>query len=207
MYELDNNGHETWCTHVRSLLDSIALRDVWDTQNIPPDFQNIEHLKSKFNTALDDKFIRGWTCQINNRNENPILRTYAKFKSNFKTEPYLTSLRVKRNQMNIARFRVSSHQLAIEKGHHQLPVIPPHERLCHYCTKGKVDDELHFLLQCDFNEQDRRSFFNSISGYQDNVYAVDENELFKSIMGSHVPQVLFALGKFISEGFKKRKLH
>ena len=26
-------------------------------------------------------------------------------------------------------------------------------------------------------------------------------------MGSHVPQFSFALGKFISEGFKKRKLH
>ena len=89
--------------------------------------------------------------------------------------------------MNIAWFRVSSHQLAIEKGRHQLSVMPPHERLCQSCTKGKVDDELHFLLQCDFNEQDCRSFFNSISGYLDNVYAVDENELFKSIMGSHVP--------------------
>ena len=50
-------------------------------------------------------------------------------------------------------------------------------------------------------------FFNSISGYLDNVYAVNENELFKNIMGSHVPQVLFALGKFIAEGFMKRKLH
>ena len=175
LYELDSNGHETWCTHVRSRLDSIALRDVWDTQNVPPEFQNIENLKSKMNTALEDKYIRGWTCQINNQNENPILRTYAKFKSNFITEPYSTSLRVKRYQMNIARFRVSSHQLVIEKGRHQHPVIPPHGRLCHYCTKGKVDDELHFLLQCDFNEQDRRSFFNSISGYLDNVYAVDEN--------------------------------
>ena len=178
-----------------------------DTQYIPLEFQTIEHLKSKINTALEDKYIRGWTCQINNRNENPILRIYAKFKSNFITELCLTSLRVKRYQMNIAQFRVSSLQLAIEKGRHEVPVIPPHERLCHYCTKGKVDDKLHFLLQCDFNEQDRRSFFNSISGYLDNVYAVDENELFKSIMGSHVPQVLFALGKFISEGFKKRKLH
>ena len=161
------------CGH---FLDSIALRDVWDTQNIPPEFKNIEHLKSKMNTALEDKYVRGWTCQINDPNENPILRTYAKLKSNIITEPYLTSLRVKRYQMNIARFRVSSHQLVIEKGRHQLPVIPLHER-CHYSTKGKVDDELHFLLQCDFNEQDRRSFFNSISGYLDNVYAVDENEL------------------------------
>ena len=55
LYELDNNGHETWCTHVPSLLDSIALSDVWDTQNIPPEFQNIEHLKSKMNTALEDE--------------------------------------------------------------------------------------------------------------------------------------------------------
>ena len=70
------------------------------------------------NTALEDKYIRGWTCQIDNRNESPILRTYAKFKSNFITEPYLTFLRVKRYQMNIARFRVSSHQLALEKGRH-----------------------------------------------------------------------------------------
>ena len=70
-----------------------------------------------------------------------------------------------------------------------------------------VDEELHFLLLCDVNEQDRRSFFNSISGYLNNAYAVDENEMFKTIMSSHVPQVLFALGKFISEGSKKRKLH
>ena len=138
LYELDNNGHETWCTHVGSLLD--GLRDVRDTQNIPPEVQNIEHLKFKMDTALEDKYIRGWTCQINNRNENPIPRIGAKFKSNFITKPYLTSLRVKRYQMNIARFRVNSHQLAIEKGRHQLHVIQPHGRLYHYCTKGKVDD-------------------------------------------------------------------
>ena len=104
LYELDNNGHETWCTHVRSFLHSIALKDVWDTQNIPPEFQNIEHLKSKINTALEDKYIRGWTSHINNRNVNPILRTYANFKSNFIAEPYLTSLRVKRYQMNQSQF-------------------------------------------------------------------------------------------------------
>ena len=62
-----------------------------------------------------------------------------------------------------------------------------------------MNDELRFLFQCYFNEQDRRSFFNGISGYLDNVYAVDENELFKSIMGSYVPQVLLVLGKVISE--------
>ena len=170
MYELENNG-----THVRSLSDSIVLRDVWETQKIPPD------LISKMDTALEDKYITGRTCQMNNRNENSFCRTNAKFKSNFITEPYLTYLSVKRYQMNIARFRVSSHQLAIEKGHHEFPVIPPHERLWHYCTEGKVDDELHFLLQCDFNEQDRRSFLNSISGYLDNVYTVDGNELFRSM--------------------------
>ena len=108
LYELDNNGHETWCTHGRSLLD--GLSDVRDTQNKPPEVQNIEHLKFKMDTALEDKYIRGWTCQINNRNENPILRICAKFKSNFITKPYLTSLRVKRYQMNIAQFPPSRYR-------------------------------------------------------------------------------------------------
>ena len=71
LYELDNNGHETWCIF---RFDRTQRRV--GSHNIPPEFQNIEHLKSKMNTALEDKYIRGWTCQTSNQNEHPILRPY-----------------------------------------------------------------------------------------------------------------------------------
>ena len=66
--------------------------------------------------ALENNHIREWTCQINNRKKHPFHRTYAKFKSNLRTQPYLTTnptLGVKKYQMNIGRFRVNFHQLSI----------------------------------------------------------------------------------------------
>ena len=37
---------------------NFKLRDAWDTQNIPPEFQNTGHLKSKINTGLAGTYIK-----------------------------------------------------------------------------------------------------------------------------------------------------
>ena len=65
---------------IASVLTYFVLICLGRTLIKPPEFQKMEHVKSKINTDLEGKYIREWTCQINNRNENPILRTYAKFK-------------------------------------------------------------------------------------------------------------------------------
>ena len=49
----------------------------------------------------------------------------------------------------IARFRMSSHTLAIETGRHAKPKIAKEERKCRYCNLDDVEDEEHFLLRLD----------------------------------------------------------
>jgi hypothetical protein len=45
----------------------------------------------------------------------------------------------------LIRFRISAHNVEIEKGRHQN--IPLNERICKLC-KLEIEDEIHLLLQC-----------------------------------------------------------
>jgi hypothetical protein len=69
------------------------------------------------------------------------LRTYRLFKNNFAFESYLDLDHFNRNIL--IRFRISAHNLEIEKGRHQN--IPLNERICKLC-KLEIEDEIHFLL-------------------------------------------------------------
>jgi hypothetical protein len=46
----------------------------------------------------------------------------------------------------LAKFRISSHSLKIEKGRHAR--IPLTQRLCITCSEGEVEDEIHFMWKC-----------------------------------------------------------
>ena len=76
-----------------------------------------------------------------------IIRTYAKLKTDYELEKYLT-VDLSQNMMReIARLRTSTHKLAIETGRYQRPVGPSNERLCKICNTGQVEDEIHFVTQ------------------------------------------------------------
>ena len=47
----------------------------------------------------------------------------------------------------LTRLIVSSHRLSVETGRWERPVVHYESRLCHVCHK--LDDEYHFLLECD----------------------------------------------------------
>ena len=55
----------------------------------------------------------------------------------------------------IARFRMSSHTLAIETGRHAKPKIAKEERKCRCCNLDYVEDEKHFLLKCPLYNEER----------------------------------------------------
>ena len=64
-------------------------------------------------------------------------------KNDFALESYLDLDNFNRNIW--IRFRISAHNIEIEKGRHQN--IPLNERICKLC-KLEIEDELHFLQQC-----------------------------------------------------------
>ena len=76
------------------------------------------------------------------------LRIFRTFKQDYCVEGYLLLLPNLKHISTIARFRMSSHTLAIETGRHAKPKIAKEERKCRYCNLEDVEDEEHFLLKC-----------------------------------------------------------
>ena len=206
LYRLSMAGHTTWCSHVRELLKSIGLSDIWEDQKTLITVESINQLKSLFKLELERYYTRNWLKDINNAEKHPILRTYTVFKEKLCLETYIQCIPIKKYQQAISRFRVSSHRLGIELGRHQKPYLPVEKRLCHFCSSGNVDDEYHFLIHCGFHAVGRKILYSTACQNIINFEELSDQDKFKEILISRNEKVIFSLGKFIYEGFKSRDL-
>jgi len=76
------------------------------------------------------------------------LRTYRTFKSSLSTEPYV-ELNLKRSERSVmAQFRCRILPLRLETG--RFVGEQEYQRICKMCDSGQVENELHFLLDCQF---------------------------------------------------------
>ena len=105
--ELHINGKESWYTGCSFILKQL---------NIEADM-SIEEIKSQ----LIKRSMELWEKQLH---ENAVvndgkMRTYYKFKPTFKKEIYLNVIRNRDVRKSLTRFRISAHDLEIEKGRYK----------------------------------------------------------------------------------------
>ena len=93
------------------------------------------------------------------------LRTYALFKTELGCEKYLHEITNITVRQSLTKFRLSNSILNIEKGRHTHPKTPKEERVCPFCT-NKVEDEVHFLLECPVYRTPREEMISAVT--QDN---------------------------------------
>ena len=98
------------------------------------------------------------------------------------------------------KLRTSSHSLDIERGRYNKTDVK--ERLCPYCMR--IDDEKHFILNCNAIVYERQCLFNKIRIRYPIFFDLDELQKFQFLMMSEDPQILTWLTKFIYYGFNKR---
>ena len=67
---------------------------------------------------LCDEYVQQWIRNINDTVVNPKLKAYCTFKDSFTIEPYLLQMCNFKLRRVIHRFRLSCHNLEIEKGRH-----------------------------------------------------------------------------------------
>ena len=135
--------------------------------------------------------------------EAPILRTFCKFKTKFGLEPYLQCIKKYKIRSVVSKFRLSSHNLQIEKGRHHKPKLPLEERICVHCNLAEVEDEFHFFSRCTLYNDIRDTFFmlcNNKLNY--NFMCLTQEEKFKIVMTEDNLQWL--LGMFLRKCFKIR---
>ena len=118
---------------------------------------------------VKDIFHQNSFAEINSVNSK--LRTYKLFKTSIKQEPYLTEIKNVKDRIIFSKFRLSNHELMIEKGRHLN--INKELRFCKFCP-GSIEDEIHFLTKCKTYSIPRKIFMDNV---EDNVRSVRFREM------------------------------
>ena len=110
-----------------------------------------------------------------NMEQKSKLRTYRLVKKRLAYEPYLDFTN-KRTRNLLTRLRSGTNFLRIEKGRYDKEAVE--DRLCYLCKK--VEDEKHFLLECDLYREVRADAFGNFGAHP----PLDGLEQLNWVMGS-----------------------
>ena len=76
------------------------------------------------------------------------LQCYLALNREYTVADYLSTVTDTRQRKTMTRYRLSNHNLAIEKGRHRQTWLPREDRLCTNCNQGAIETEFHFLAEC-----------------------------------------------------------
>ena len=107
-------------------------------------------------------------------------------------------------RQNFVKFKISNHKLMIEHGRYQIDHLPRENRLCPLCNSNQVEDEIHFLFQCNKYSVQRQAFINQINRIIPDFDKKSSPESIKLIMNSKEHHVNKLVMKFVSSCMKIR---
>ena len=96
-----------WAYQIKHILDNIGLSDIW----IQQDTVTINFLVIK--QRIIDIYKQTWCTRLCNSNR---LSSDVMYKTELKMENYLNNIYVEKYRIALTKFRLSSHDLAIETG-------------------------------------------------------------------------------------------
>ena len=94
--------------------------------------------------------------------------------------------------------------LEIETGRYTKPKTPLTDRLCKYCNYSAIEDETHFLLNCDLYTDIRSTLFEKALCLNENFHSLETDDKLRLIMQHKDLQ--FALGNAVYKMFRRRKM-
>ena len=126
------------------------------------------------------------------------LRTYALFKAEMGREAYLSEIKNTKTRTQLTKLRISDHNLMIEKGTQM--GVHRNLRFCPFCT-DKVEDEVHFLLNCPVYNNMRKPVLDSLG--IENMFPGDtrDSDIFISLMTNSLEEV----ATFTKKSFELRE--
>ena len=185
--ELHKSNITSWFSFVKKLLEVFEIK------------QEVKHFgQYKFlnisSKLIHTKYISNWYASQNKASDGKLFN-YVKFKQNFGYENYLSLIKNFDFRRSICKLRISAHKLQIEVG--RFSNIPRNERICKKCSSGCVEDEIHFLTNCENFKSDRDALFDFVCQRIPNFSILDNQHKFIYLLNCEDNQVLNAVGKFI----------
>ena len=159
--------------------------------------------KLEVKKTCHDYYDRFWRSKLQN---SPKAISYQLFKNNVILESYLHQIEIKNTKYKIAltRFRLSNHNLLIEKGRHMRPRLDRNERKCFLC-KDTVEDEQHFITKCPLYSKQRSTLYHSLQNNSIHFNSLTDEQKFVFIMTNEDVNVTINIGKFIFDAFLVRE--
>ena len=190
MVVTNDGGEDSWVSYTKDLLISLNLEEEWKNQETGKS-------TSKWNTLIEERIQeREQTEWYQRAVRKPKLRTYIKYKSVLKQEEYLENEDEVGRKM-LARIRSGTNNLRIETGRYERPRIPEEHRICKLCKDG-VENEEHFLFECQTYKNIRKDFLAEV-----NRNKLDD-ELKESLFGKGSTERINKTIRFIRRAVAKR---
>lgn len=127
-----------------------------------------------------ETYMQHWKEQTK---EQSRLQCYLRLNREYSLAEYLTSVRNTTHRNLLTKYRLSDHQLAIERGRHKKTWLPKEERVCNECRSGAVETEAHFLLHCDKYTTLRESLYCQIQHIIPEFQSLHETDKLKILLG------------------------
>lgn len=179
-----------WAFQIKQILDSLRLSNIWIHQN------TIDIPFTLIKQRIFDTYKQSWYSDVNNSNR---LEMYARYKHNFDLENYLVSTIEKKFKIALTQFRLSSHDLAIERGRYEN--LNRSERVCKFCNSNLIKCEYHFLLVCPLYRELRQKYFKPYYCHWPTI------NKFEDLMSNSNKKVISNVAKFVYNASNLRKLN
>ena len=203
--DMQNSNISSWFSNIKHIMNLLQVKTQTKKSNLSKTYINIQEIKKK----LINRFCNNWEKRINNDqrrrpDERNKLRTYRTFKpkmSPYKMETYVTVL-PKQARSEYCKFRISAHKLNIEilryKG------IKPEKRLCTMCADNKVEDELHFFMQCSKYQTNREILLQKIWSKYPSLKTLNDHDQFIWLMTNEDADIIHLISQFLTHNMNVR---
>ncbi len=175
---------DNWSSSYKGILDDMNLGNYWLNSRIIP----LDLAKDR----VRERLKRDWKHQCSTKDK---LRTYRIHKKDMRVASHLNCNMPKYQRSLISQLRLGVLPLRIETG--RFVRLDEADRLCQVCSNNDIENEFHFLFECDeYNEY--RSKLETAIGT--NFSDLSAQEKFDRVF-SHP----HSLGRYMTLAYRKRR--
>ena len=172
----------------------VSMTAQYHSFNLDPESVDNDKIR-QYTIAMKEKYISFWHHSLEHSKK---LEFYKVFKEEYSLSDYLHQLKNFKERRSLVKFRISNHKLMIELGRYQTGNIPREKRICPLCKSNQVENESHFLIQCNKYTLQRQNFFNQINKIIPDIDRKSTAESINLLMNSNDRSVNKIVMKFIS---------
>ena len=200
--DLHLKGYKNWYSRVIAIFNNFNEFSIDSDDTFTNNGQIADSIYISTKDSRYSKYIKQYFDSIRNSEQHPLLRTYKRFKTEARCEPYLLIPLHYEYRQAISRIRASSHHLGIETGRQTKPhPTPLNRRTCPHCPGDILDDEFHFILKCKNNSNERNALFSKLPLH---ITSLPDDDLFIFLFNNNDESYIRSFGKFIKDSFATR---